>query len=286
MRDDRPEQRRFSGFALPASIGLHLALAALLAVGLPRALQPQDDQPIDVALVPPPEPGREPPAAERQDTPAQPPPDANAAPAPQSRVSSFDPVVRYGERDSGPDKSLEGDSAEEEAAPAQEAPDDQTETEEKDETTEDDAETELALPDSAALPTAKPTETAEKPVAAKLRQAKKLFSPAATGDALATTAMAGLPRSLRGGTLCVSELREQLLRNAPPYFADLLPSSPLGNGNVIDVPDVAFRADGQWRDLSYRCEVDEDATRVVSFAFRIGGPIPRGEWQRRGLPSR
>jgi hypothetical protein len=91
---------------------------------------------------------------------------------------------------------------------------------------------------------------------------------------------------VRGSTLCVSELREQLLRNAPPYFADLLPSSPLGNGTVIDVPGVAFRANGQWRDLSYRCEVDADATKVVSFAFRIGNPIPRSEWKQRGFPSR
>ncbi len=121
---------------------------------------------------------------------------------------------------------------------------------------------------------------------AKLKQAKKLFSPAATGAAAATTAMGGLPRSARGATLCVSELREQLLRNTPPYFADLLPSSPLKEGTVIDVPGVAFRADGQWRDLSYRCEVDADATKVVSFAFRIGEPIPPSEWQQRGLPSR
>ena len=119
---------------------------------------------------------------------------------------------------------------------------------------------------------------------AKLEEAKKLFSPSATGDAVATSAMADLPRSVRGGTLCVSELREQLLRASPPYFPDLLPSNPLPKGTVIDVPDAAFRAGGRWLDLSFRCEVDADATRVVSFAFRVGAAIPRSQWQRRGFP--
>ncbi|MGN6537773.1 MAG: DUF930 domain-containing protein [Mesorhizobium sp.] len=291
---------------MPVSAGLHLAILALLIFGLPHALQkPEKDEAVDVALVPPPQqppkPKTEPPAPkpeaekppEKKAEPPPPPPPAKETPASPSPVPSFNPVVQYGEKDSGPKKSLEGNSAEEEAKPSdtQQPPDEQTEAE-KEDTEADDAEVELALPDAAATPTARPTETArpketaKKPGAPKLRQAKKLFSPSANGAPLATTAMGDLPRSVRGATLCVSELREQLLRNAPPYFADLLPSSPLESGNVIDVPGVAFRANGQWRDLSYRCEVDSDATKVVSFAFRIGEPIPPGEWQRRGLPSR
>ncbi|THF59684.1 DUF930 domain-containing protein [Ollibium composti] len=304
MQDDRPEQRWLSGFALPVSAGLHLVILALLIFGLPHSLlKPEKDQSVSVDLVPPPEqppkPKTEPPAprpdAEKppEKKAEPPPPPAKETPASPSPVPSFNPVVQYGEKDSGPKKSLEGNSAEQEAKPSdtQQLPDEQTEAE-KEDTEADDSESELALPDAAATPTARPTETArpketaKKPGAPKLRQAKKLFSPSATGNALATTAIGGLPRSARGATLCVSELREQLLRNVPPYFADLLPSSRLESGNVINVPGVAFRANGQWRDLSYRCEVDADATKVVSFAFRIGEPIPPGEWQRRGLPSR
>jgi hypothetical protein len=76
-----------------------------------------------------------------------------------------------------------------------------------------------------------------------------------------------------------------LLHAAPPYFPDLLPSDRPKGGTVIDVPGTAFRAFGQWFDLSYRCEVDKDATRVVSFAFQVGNPVPRSEWARRKLPS-
>jgi len=291
MQDDGPEQRWVSGFALPVSAGLHLAVLALLIFGLPHALQsPQDDQPVDVALVPPPEPEPPAPQPEAENTPQKKPeqaPAANEKAAPQDPAPSFSPVVQYGEKDSGPEKSLEGNSAEEEAKPAdtQPSPDDQEAAEKDAAKADDDSGAELALPDAAAPPTPRPAPDAQ-PKAAKLKQANKLFSPSATGDALATTAMAGLPRGMRGGTLCVSELREQLLHASPPYFPDLLPSSPLENGNVIDVPGVAFRANGQWRDLSYRCEVDSGATKVVSFAFSIGEPIPPGEWQRRGLPSR
>jgi hypothetical protein len=271
---------------------LHLAIVALLIFGLPHALQkPEKDQAVDVALVPPPEPKAQPPATRAevekpQEKKAAAPPIAKGTPPQQPAVSNLSPVFQYGEKDSGPRKSLEGDSAAEESKSpdAQQAPDEQAATE-KDATATHDSEPELSLPDAAALPTARPAESAKKPDAPKLQEAKKLFSRSATGDALAMTAMGDLPRSVRGSTLCVTELGAQLRNASPPYFADLLPSSPLGEGTVIDVPGVAFRANGQWRNLGYRCEVDADATKVVSFAFRVGELIPRNEWKRRGLSS-
>jgi len=301
MQDDKPDQRWLRGLALSVSAGLHALILALLVFGLPKPLEkPQDDQAVDVALVPPSEaPKAEPPAPappepekpqekKAEPLPAAPPPAAKETPAPQSPIPSFNPVIQYGAKDSGPEKSPVGDSATQEPLPAeQQEPQENQAAAEKDAPAADDTTPVLALPDAAATPTARPAETAKRaPSAPRLKPAKKLFSPSATGDALATTAMGDLPRSARGATLCVSELREQLLRNAPPYFADLLPSSPLKNGTVIDVPGVAFRASGQWRDLSYRCEVDADATKVVSFAFRVGEAIPPSEWKRRGLPTR
>ena len=57
-------------------------------------------------------------------------------------------------------------------------------------------------------------------------------------------------------------------------------------GTVIDVPTAAFRVAGRWYDLSYRCDVDANATRVVGYAFRVCGLLPRSEWRRRKLPVR
>ena len=113
---------------------------------------------------------------------------------------------------------------------------------------------------------------------------RRLHSQGATGDALATTSMAGVPRDQRAAKLCASALQQQLLDAS--YFPDLVPLVPLKVGNVLDVPEAAFRTRTTWYDLSFRCEVDTDATRVLSFAFRVGTAIPPDEWARLGLPIR
>ena len=78
------------------------------------------------------------------------------------------------------------------------------------------------------------------------------------------------------------------MRNTwPPYFPDLLPSFRLDEGTVvIDARKAAFRVNGEWYDLNYRCEVDTDATRVVGFAFRVGDLMSPSERTRRNLPAR
>lgn len=118
-----------------------------------------------------------------------------------------------------------------------------------------------------------------------LEETKELFSRAVTDDPRAVTAMAGIPRGVRADQLCITELREQLRRGSPPYQPELLPSYKLGEGTRFEIRDAAFRAGGRWYDLSYRCEINEEATKVLSFALRVGGPIPRGEWAARKLPA-
>lgn len=134
-------------------------------------------------------------------------------------------------------------------------------------------------------PEAKPTELAAIEPPAALKRVQKLFSQNATGDASATTAMGDLPRDVRADQLCVTELREQLRHATPAYRPELLPSYRLKQGNVLDVKRAAFRADQQWYNLSFRCEVDDAATKVLSFAFSVGSSIPRGEWRKRGFPD-
>jgi hypothetical protein len=94
-----------------------------------------------------------------------------------------------------------------------------------------------------------------------------------------------LPRSARVSQLCASELAEQLRHRWPPLFPEFVPDIHLKDGTILDVPEAAFRANQQWYDLSYRCEVDMDATKVVSFALRVGDPIPKNEWKQRGLSA-
>lgn len=308
MSDELRDRNWISRLALPASLAVHFAVVALLIFGLPRSLlEPAKEEVTKVELVPPPKPREKapekpktvPPAQKPEPKPEKPqpekPPEANAEPpkpAPQQPIRRLNPVVQFGEKDAGPRKALEGNSAEESSTKAteQESPEKpESESPKPVEppaviTVEKDAPP--SLPQTATqTPTPKPAEKAEPRKAPKLQEAKKLFSRSATDDPVATTAMRGVPRDIRGGTLCVTELREQLYRTSPPYFPDLLPSFRLKEGTILDVPGAAFRVGGQWRALSYRCEVDADATKVVSFAFKIGRLIPRSEWQRLDLPS-
>lgn len=105
---------------------------------------------------------------------------------------------------------------------------------------------------------------------------RRLYSKGATGDPFATTAMDGMPRDQRVGKLCASVLQRQLLDEA--YVAELIPFRLLKAGNVLDVPDATFRTRTAWYRLSFRCEVDADATRVLSFVSRTGALIPQAEW--------
>ncbi|MBL8582101.1 MAG: DUF930 domain-containing protein [Rhizobiaceae bacterium] len=113
---------------------------------------------------------------------------------------------------------------------------------------------------------------------------RKLNSRRNSGDALAVTSMGDMPRDQRAARLCASELQQQL--QSASYFPDLVPLVMLKAGNVLDVPDAAFRTRTRWYGLAFRCGVDADVTRVLSFTFQVGEAIPPEQWERLGLPVR
>lgn len=105
---------------------------------------------------------------------------------------------------------------------------------------------------------------------------RRLYSQGATGDPFAGASMDGVPRDQRAGKLCASALQQQLLDEG--YFPGLLPYRLLKSGNVLDVPDATFRTRTAWYRVSFRCEVDANATRVLSFVSRTGALVPQAEW--------
>lgn len=288
-KDGQDERKVFAG-ALPLSLIAHAAAILLLIFGLPVSLfEPAKDEVINVDLVPP-----EPPA-EDQAEPEPPPPEPSdtteeklaaepveAAPRPDNVIQ---PVVRFGDKDAGPRIAPEGDGAEEKAAATdQQQPDKQQEAPAAPLTVD----TAASGPTSGApeeLPAVAPVAPIKPETPLELDEATTLFSLAETGDPLATSAMANLPRSARAAHLCATQLRDQLRNGMPPYYPDLVPSYPLLEGAVMEVPDAAFRASRRWFELAFRCEIDADATRVVAFAFRVGAAIPRSEWEGRKLPA-
>lgn len=132
-------------------------------------------------------------------------------------------------------------------------------------------------------PQADPSEVPVK--AAPMEEVKTLFSQTESSDPVAMTAIGGLPRDLRAGQLCATELREQLIRATPRYQPEMLPSYRLPKGTVMDARKAAFRSGGAWYELRFRCEVDDKVTKVLSFAFEVGDPVPRSEWKARRFPA-
>jgi hypothetical protein len=276
---DRATRRR----AFLASLALHLVVvAALVMFARSESLpQPQDEEAISVELVPPPEPPKDPKPAPDKPAPDKPAPDPKPAPVPV-----LQPVVQFGEKDAGPKVSPEGGSATEASA---------SPTPPRDADKDGQAQPPAALPvkatDEASQPVTDgspalmPADPAKAQKAPTLRKAKTLFSRSATGDSIAMIAMRNDPRDLRIARLCATELKEQLLHASPSYFAEIVPFERLKEGTVVESDSSAFRSNWEWYHLSYRCEVDADAMRVVSFAFDIGDRLTPEEWRRRRLPS-
>jgi hypothetical protein len=374
MNYETRERLRTLLWGLPASLILHALIIAFLVYNLPSPPQrPQEEQAVNVALVPPPDQPKPKlaPAPSPKNPEAKKPPEPKVEKSPEQNVekppppekpSTFEvlkPVFQFGAKDTGPRKSLDGDSAQDNSpSPAKDSdpkppvvpkdaenksapPDSAKETEptqEKQATSTQDAgnqdtdkqeaeahdadkqtaaaatplaaaggDAEIALPALAEAPKPRP-ENAPKPSPAKVEKSgsgrpsskdvavaisraysglpgvSRLYSQGATGDAVATTSMAGVPRDQRVAKLCASALQQQL--QDASYFPDLIPLVPLKVGNILDVPEAAFHTPTTWYRLSFRCEVDTNATRVLSFAFRAGTPIPPDEWSRLGLPIR
>jgi hypothetical protein len=248
--------------AIPASLVLHLLIAALLIFGLPESLpQPQDEEAISVELVPPPEPSRNEPFPVLQR------------------------VFQFGEKDAGSEVSPDGNSP----SDASGSPTRPRDLEERDHAPPPAVTTVRATDEVPQLraqetPAPMPEDAAKAHRDVKLRQAKTLFSQRATSNPLATTAMGFVPREVRVARLCASEVTEQLRHASPSYFAEIVPFDRLKEGNVVENYKASFRSNWEWYDLRYRCEVDADATKVVSFAFDIGNPLTPEEWTRRGCP--
>ncbi|MGN6464075.1 MAG: DUF930 domain-containing protein [Rhizobiaceae bacterium] len=308
MSTDSEDRAGAARWALPTSVALHFLAIVLLIFGLPISqLRPEKEQAVSVDLVPPPkqpEPRAPPPP---QPAAAQPPKQPRAQPpkppkqpettakkppeppesAPQRKpIPVLDPVHRFGEKDAGPKKSEKGESAQNaaSASSAQGRPDKQVSASPRALTAPGHAGA-ASVPPTSPTPSARPANAESGQGDKELHEAKTLYSGSETGDQIATTAMRTVPRDIRAGWLCVTELRDQLEHSAQPYFPQILPSYRLKEGTLMDISQAAFRVAGQWYDLSFRCQIDPGATKVVYFAFRVGDAIPKEEWANRGLPS-
>lgn len=124
-------------------------------------------------------------------------------------------------------------------------------------------------------------DVAGSPIYAGLPGVRKLYSQGATGDAFATSSMENVPRGQRVATLCGNVLSREL--QSADYSIKWVPTIQQDKGNILNSPLAAFSTRKAWYNLKFRCEVDPDATRVLSFSFQVGALVPPGEWAARGF---
>jgi len=314
-----------------ASVLVHVPIVALLIFGLPKIqAQPAEDESVKVELVPPPEEKKpeEKPKEEKKrqeqakaEPPPPPPPPSPPSPPPPSsetRAGGSSPVFEFGDKNTGPMKSVNGNASEGEKrdtpVPPPSSPPQPPEEQTADATSTPQPLEQLAgnpvpkeieLPQIAAAdthserdaPAAATTEEMktsfepEKPSVPKkpapqkdqvskapLPEVKTLFSQNMTDDQIAQTAMGDMPRGKRMNQLCRSELNQQIINENPRFRDAELPSYSLTNETVIETRKGAFFKSGKWYNVQFRCEVDADAKRILSFAFKFGGPLPESQY--------
>lgn len=57
------------------------------------------------------------------------------------------------------------------------------------------------------------------------------------------------------------------------------------SGETIVADGAAFRSRDLWYDINFECQVAPDHGKVVSFAFHVGEPVPRKDWEELNLPA-
>jgi hypothetical protein len=317
-----------------ASVLVHVPIVALLIFGLPKIQpKPAEDESVKVELVPPPEekkpeekkPEEKPKEEEKPQEqakaepplPPPPPPPSPTPPSSETRAGGSSPVFEFGDKNTGPMKSMNGNASEGEKkdtpVPPSSSPPQPPEEQTADATITpqpleqpagNPVPKEIELPQIASAdthserdaPAAATTEEVKtsfepekhsvpKPAPQKdqlpkapLPEVKTLFSQNMTDDQIARTAMGNMSRGERMNQLCRSELNQQIIHENPRFRDAELPSYSLTNETVIETRKGAFLKSGKWYNVQFRCEVDADAKRILSFAFKFGGPLPESQY--------
>jgi len=309
MDDVQDVPKRGKEWAFVTSGVLHALIAAMLLLKLPETkAEPPKDEAVKVDIVPEKEAPKPPEQKAAEQPPPPPPPQQDAKTEQPSNVPvpTLRPVFEFGQKDQGPSQQ-DGSAADGEKDATDELADkkpDAPKAEEPKAVTEEAAkeppkddlpgvpdilkaleQQEAASAAAAGKPVEEKAQTPKPADAPELKKARKLYSEAAVGGQAAVTAMGDMPREARVGQLCATELREQLRHATPRYNPLMLPAYRLRYGNVLDVPKAAFRTPSDWYDVSFRCEVDDEGLKVVSFAFKIGAPVPESDWKARKFPE-
>lgn len=145
------------------------------------------------------------------------------------------------------------------------------------------------------LPAAKaaPARAGEaKPDPGALIVAKQLYSGRALADrhnATAREAMKTLAADERIIQLCDVEAMEQVRRAGAALTPDYVIAYAMADlrlsAHGVDAEGGAFLSHRAWYGLKFRCGVSADDSKVTSFAFLVGRPIPKSLWASHNLTA-
>lgn len=139
---------------------------------------------------------------------------------------------------------------------------------------------------AAEAPTANPATKSTMTKATEMLSEAMLSDPRSRGQRQLLAQMDGEDRAAQ---LCGIEAMGQIAKSSGQFLPELVSSyamSPMRwNGSLLIAEGAAFQSHGNWYNLAFRCRVAPDRTRVQSFEFAIGDPIPKSKWLSHNLTS-
>jgi len=148
---------------------------------------------------------------------------------------------------------------------------------------------EETLPTDAPPPTAAAPATPTQPREDMVRPTTMLSSRSLAASRQARLAMRTLASDTRVEQLCGLEAMEQVHAWQRDFQPDRIVVYAMGEpsltGNRFEADGAAFRSRSLWYRIRFSCDLTTDHARVVGFAFAVGAPIPRDDWEEHGLPA-
>ena len=109
------------------------------------------------------------------------------------------------------------------------------------------------------------------------------------GTAQAAKELAHFAPDERAVQLCNLEAMQQVqawrATFKPEHIIAYATADVATDGDEIRAPGAAFLSAGQWYGLDFVCQLSGDHGSVVDFAFKVGQPIPRADWDADHLPT-
>jgi hypothetical protein len=145
---------------------------------------------------------------------------------------------------------------------------------------------EAALMPGPARPTASPLTKPAMIKATRMLSDAMLSDPRSRG---VTQALAQMNVEDRAAQICSLEAMGQIANNDHSFSPELVSSYAMSQlkfqASVVVAEGAAFQSGGIWYNLAFRCQISPDRSRVQSFEFAIGDPIPRSKWSSLNLTS-